>query len=233
MAWRIGKATTVASAQPSGQKATGAQDEAALPEVRRDFYLEHPEVTALSAEKVDAMRRELNIRVHGDGCPNLVSSFLQASFPQYVLDALSKAGFAQPTAIQRQAWPIAMQGLDLIGLAETGSGKTLAYLLPALVHVNAQPVLQEGDGPLAVVLAPTRELAVQIHEECVRFGHPCGVSTICIYGGVPKQPQIQALRKAPEVLIATPGRLTDLLSARKTELSRCTCACGPVARSAD
>lgn len=83
-------------------------------------------------------------------------------------------------------------------------------------------MLKEGDGPLALVLAPTRELAVQIHEEAVRFGHPCGVSTICIYGGVPKQPQIQALRKAPEVLIATPGRLTDLLSARKTELSRCT-----------
>ena len=66
----------------------------------------------------------------------------------------------------------------MVGLAETGSGKTLAYLLPALVHVNAQPVLKEGEGPLALLLAPTRELAVQIHEEAVRFGHPCGVRSV-------------------------------------------------------
>ena len=222
MAWRIGKTDHAAPHVSTGEPTLSSRGDASLPEVRRDFYLEHPEVSALTAEQAEALRRELHIRVHGEDCPNPVSSFLQASFPQYVLDALAQATFVQPTAIQRQSWPIAMQGLDLIGLAETGSGKTLAYLLPALVHVNAQPVLEEGDGPLAIVLAPTRELAVQIHEECVRFGHPCGVSTICIYGGVPKQPQIQGLRKAPEVVIATPGRLTDLLSSRKTELSRCT-----------
>ena len=220
MAWRIGSKPKVAPPQRSVAHA----NEASLPKVARDFYLEHPEVAALSKEQADALRSELGIRVQGDGCPNPVSSFLQASFPQYVLDVLAGANYTAPTAIQRQAWPIAMQGQDLVGLAETGSGKTLAFLLQALVHVNAQPVLEEGDGPLAVVLAPTRELAVQIHEECVRFGHPCGVSTICIYGGVPKQAQVMALRKAPEIMIATPGRLTDLLAGRKTELSRCTCA---------
>ena len=109
----------------------------------------------------------------------------------------------------------------MIGLAETGSGKTLAYLLPALVHVNAQPVLSPGDGPLALVLAPTRELAGQIHEECVRFGHSCGVRTCLVYGGVPKKEQVQQLRKAPEVLIATPGRLLDHLDSKKTTLLRC------------
>lgn len=221
MAWRMGKAKAL-SAPPVPAKGVASASEAALPQVARDFYLEHPEVAALTKEQADAIRAGLGIRVQGEGCPNPVSSFLQASFPQYVLDAMAEANYVKPTAIQRQAWPVAMQGQDLVGLAETGSGKTLAFLLPALVHVNAQPVLQEGDGPLAVVLAPTRELAVQIHEECVRFGHPCGVSTICIYGGVPKQPQVHALRKAPEVLIATPGRLADLLSSKKTELSRCT-----------
>lgn len=214
MAWRMGKAPCLAPA------AVPAAPEGSLPHVSRNFYLEHPDVAALTKEQADALRAELGICVQGEGCPNPVSSFLQASFPQYVLDVLAKANYVAPTAIQRQAWPIAMQGLDLVGLAETGSGKTLAFLLPALVHVNAQPVLNDGDGPLAVALAPTRELAVQIHEECVRFGHPCGVSSICIYGGVPKQPQIQALRKAPEILVATPGRLADLLAAKKTELSR-------------
>lgn len=215
MAWRVGKAPRLLASKPTTEAA-----DAPLPQVRRDFYLEHPHVAALTPPQADALRAQLGIRVIGEGCPNPVGSFLQASFPQYVLDALAQANYVQPTAIQRQSWPIAMQGRDLVGLAETGSGKTLAFLLPALVHVNAQPVLHEGEGPLALVLAPTRELAVQIHEECVRFGHPCGVSTICIYGGVPKQPQIQALRKAPEVLVATPGRLTDLLSSKKTELSR-------------
>ena len=219
MAWRLGARPTV-SAPPVR---VGEAAEESLPSVRRDFYLEHPVVAAMTPEAAEAERARLGILVHGSSaCPNPVGSFLQASFPQYVLDALAKADFLEPTPIQRQAWPIAMQGSDLVGLAETGSGKTLAFLLPAIVHVNAQPVLEEGDGPLALILAPTRELAVQIADECVRFGHPCGVSTLCVYGGVPKQPQVQALRKAPEVLVATPGRLNDLLSSRKTELSRCT-----------
>lgn len=132
------------------------------------------------------------------------------------------AGFSSPTAIQRQAWPVAMSGLDLVGIAETGSGKTLAYLLPALVHINAQPVAQEGDGPLALVLAPTRELAGQIHEESVRFGHPCGVRSALVVGGLPRGPQVQALRKSPEVVVATPGRLLDLLNSKRSNLAKCT-----------
>lgn len=121
MAWRIGKSSDAhaSNAEPT----LTSRSDTSLPEVKRDFYLEHPEVAALSPEQASAMRRELGIRVHGDGVPNLVNSFLQASFPQYVLDALSKANFVQPTAIQRQSWPIAMQGLDMIGLAETGSRK--------------------------------------------------------------------------------------------------------------
>ena len=115
---------------------------------------------------------------------------------------------------------MAMNGADFIGLAETGSGKTLAFLLPAVVHVNAQPVLADGEGPIALVLAPTRELAAQIHDEAVKFGQ-C-VRTSCVYGGVPKQPQVEALRKGPELLVATPGRLADLVTARRTTLGRAT-----------
>eukprot|EP00965_Chrysotila_dentata_P081784 2700046-Pleurochrysis_carterae.AAC.5 len=219
MAWRFGSGKSVSSAPKLNKRDKDEADP--LPTVRRDFYLEHPDVTAMSAEEANEIRAEHSIRVYGDGAPNPVSSFLQASFPQYMLDTLSEAGFTSPTAIQRQGWPVAMSGRDIIALAETGSGKTLTYLLPAIVHVNAQPVLEPGDGPLALVLAPTRELALQIHEECVRFGHPCGVRTTCIYGGVPKPPQILELKKAPEIVAATPGRLADMLSHRKTELSRC------------
>ena len=234
MAWRFSKPKPpkpqdAAAASHGSAALLGSLPESSLTEVRRDFYLEHPRVASLTAEEADAIRTAMDVCVHFEGsaqasepCPNPVDSFLEGSFPQYVLDALDAAGITEPTPIQRQSFPIAMRGVDLVGLAATGSGKTLAYLLPALVHVNAQPPSYDGDGPLALVLAPTRELAVQIHEECVRFGHPCGVRTACIYGGVPKGPQVMALKKAPEVVVATPGRLRDLLHARKTEMSRCT-----------
>lgn len=82
-----------------------------------------------------------------------------------VLDYLKSAGFCQPTPIQSVAWPLALSGSDLVGLAETGSGKTLAYLLPGMMHVKSQPPVEVGDGPIALVLAPTRELVMQIQWE--------------------------------------------------------------------
>ena len=218
MSWKLGKAKAL-HAPAVANAATAELD--VLPTTSRDYYLEHPKVASLSDAEVEALRAAHSIRIHGGRCPRPVGSFVQAGFPQYLLEALRAAGFERPTAVQRQAWPVAMMGLDLVALAETGSGKTLAFALPSLVHVNAQPLLREGDGPLALVLAPTRELASQIHEEYVRFGQPCGVRTACIYGGVPKAEQVQALRRAPEVVVATPGRLLDLLGSRKTELSRC------------
>jgi len=223
MAWRLGSVSVSTHGTSASQEASSHADAQPRPHVR-DFYLEHPAVAALSSAEANAIRASLGVRVIGleHLCPNPVSSFLEASFPAYLLETLAAAGFAAPTAIQRQSWPVAMSGLDLVGIAETGSGKTLAYLLPALVHVNAQPVAQSGDGPIVLILAPTRELASQIHEESVRFGHPCGVRSVLVVGGVPRGPQIAALRKAPEVAVATPGRLLDLLGAKRSNLDKCT-----------
>lgn len=117
---------------------------------------------------------------------------------------------------------MALLGRDLVGLAETGSGKTLAYLLPAVVHINAQPYLQPGDGPIVLVLAPTRELAVQIQQECTRFGSSSRIKNTVVYGGAPKGPQIRDLRGGVEIVIATPGRLIDMLESRVTNLRRVT-----------
>ena len=110
----------------------------------------------------------------------------------------------------------------MIGLAETGSGKTLSFLAPAIVHINAQPYLQRGDGPIVLVLAPTRELALQIQQECNRFGRSSRIKNTCLYGGVSKGPQIRELDAGVEICIATPGRLIDLLDMRKTNLRRVT-----------
>ncbi|EOD31868.1 hypothetical protein EMIHUDRAFT_456181 [Emiliania huxleyi CCMP1516] len=218
MAWRLGKSSALhAAAGPSSD----TTQQPPLPFVTRDYYLEHPAVAALTEQQVEAERKRLGVVVHGEDVPKPVGSFVQASLPEHVLGTLRAAGYDSPTPIQRQAWPIAMSGRDVVGLAETGSGKTLAYLLPALVHASAQPPLKEGEGPLCLVLAPTRELACQIESEAARFGAPCGVRTAAVYGGVPKAEQVALLRKAPELLVATPGRLNELLSKKKTELTRC------------
>eukprot|EP01018_Ginkgo_biloba_P021807 Gb_31459 [translate_table: standard] len=188
----------------------------------KNFYVEAPSVAALTEDEVRAYRSRREITVEGRDVPKPVRNFRDASFPEYVLQEIIKAGFTEPTAIQAQGWPMALKGRDLIGIAETGSGKTLAYLLPAIVHVNAQPYLAPGDGPIVLVLAPTRELAVQIQQEATKFGASSKIKNTCIYGGAPKGPQIRDLQKGVEIVIATPGRLIDMLESQYTNLRRVT-----------
>ena len=85
------------------------------------------------------------------------------------MSEIKRQKFDNPTPIQAQGWALALSGLNTVGIAQTGSGKTLAYLLPGVIHVNAQPHLQRGDGPIVLVLAPTRELAIQIQEAAKDF----------------------------------------------------------------
>lgn len=189
----------------------------------KDFYQEHPSVSALSPADADALRKSKNITiVNGESVPKPVRNFEEASFPDYVLDEVARAGFKEPTPIQVQGWPIALSGRDMVGIAETGSGKTLAFLLPAIVHINAQPYLSKGDGPIVMILAPTRELACQIQEEANRFGKSSKIKNTCCYGGTPRAPQQRDLREGVEVVIATPGRLIDFLDAGDTNLKRVT-----------
>ncbi|CDJ61035.1 DEAD-box ATP-dependent RNA helicase 30, related [Eimeria maxima] len=112
----------------------------------------------------------------GVNVPKPCPTFEHTSFPSYLLDAISAAGFQKPTPIQLQGWPIALSGRDMIGIAETGSGKTLAFLLPGIVHINAQPYLRSGDGPIALILAPTRELVEQIRAQCRLFASPSKIN---------------------------------------------------------
>jgi len=117
---------------------------------------------------------------------------------------------------------MALSGRDVVGIAETGSGKTIAFCLPAIVHINAQALLSPGDGPIVLILAPTRELAVQIQQECTKFGKSSRIRNTCVYGGVPRGGQIRDLARGVEICIATPGRLIDMLESGKTNLKRVT-----------
>merc|ERR1719436_775540 len=194
-----------------------------LVKFEKNFYQEHPAVAAMPPDEADRIRRAKNITiVAGHNIPKPCRTFEEASFPEYVLEEVQRAGFREPSPIQIQGWPIALSGRDMVGIAETGSGKTLAFLLPAIVHINAQPYLSKGDGPIVLVMAPTRELAIQIQEECSRFGKSSKIKNTCCYGGVPKGPQKDDLRDGVEVAIATPGRLIDFLEAGDTNLKRVT-----------
>lgn len=138
------------------------------------------------------------------------------------MSEIHKMGYKYPTPIQAQGWPIALSGRDMVGIASTGSGKTLSYILPAIVHINNQSRLQRGDGPIVLVLAPTRELAQQIQQVACDFGHSSRIRNTCVFGGAPKGPQANDLTDGVEIVIATPGRLIDFLESGRTNLKRCT-----------
>merc|ERR1719431_469391 len=130
--------------------------------------------------------------------------------------------YQAPTPIQAQGWPIALSGQNLVGIAKTGSGKTLGFIMPGIVHINHQQRLNRGDGPIVLVLAPTRELAQQIATVAKEFGTSSRIRSTCLFGGAPKGPQIRDLQNGCEIVIATPGRLLDILNMGKTNLKRCT-----------
>lgn len=104
----------------------------------KNFYIEHPDVTRRSDREADEWRASKNIVVSGSDVPKPVFTFDEASMPEYVLTEVLKCGFDKPTPIQSQGWPMALKGRNMVGISATGSGKTLAFLLPAMVHINAQ-----------------------------------------------------------------------------------------------
>uniref|UniRef100_A0A8C0YBX8 RNA helicase n=1 Tax=Cyprinus carpio carpio TaxID=630221 RepID=A0A8C0YBX8_CYPCA len=193
-----------------------------LPKFEKNFYQEHPDVARRTAQEVEHYRRSKEITVKGRDGPKPIVKFHEANFPNYVMDVISKQNWTDPTPIQAQGWPVALSGKDMVGIAQTGSGKTLSYLLPGIVHINHQPFLERGDGPICLVLAPTRELAQQVQQVAAEYGKASRLKSTCIYGGAPKGPQIRDLERGVEICIATPGRLIDFLEVGKTNLRRCT-----------
>lgn len=173
------------------------------------------------------MKEEFEIQIrggNGTAVPNPMRSWNESNLPSTVLELVSKAGYSTPTPIQRAAIPLALQNRDIIGVAQTGSGKTAAFILPLLVYIMELPPLNEGtknDGPYAVILAPTRELAQQIEVEAKKFATPLGFTCVSIVGGHSIEEQVFNLRDGAEIIIATPGRLVDCLSRHLLVLSQC------------
>ncbi|KAL0849789.1 hypothetical protein ABMA28_011735 [Loxostege sticticalis] len=171
-------------------------------------------------------REDYNITIKGGKIPNPIRNWKEAGFHQDIMEIINKVGYKSPTPIQRQAIPIGLQNRDIIGVAETGSGKTLAFLIPLLTWIQSLPKserMEDADqGPYAIILAPTRELAQQIEEETNKFGIPLGITSVVVVGGLSREEQGFKLRLGCEIVIATPGRLIDVLENRYLVLNRCT-----------
>lgn len=169
-------------------------------------------------------KEDFNISTKGGAIPNPMRSWAESNLPKRLLDVVDQVGYTEPSAVQRAAIPIALQSRDLIAVAVTGSGKTAAFLLPLLVYISELPLLNEitkNDGPYAIVLAPTRELAQQIEIEAKKFATPLGFTCVSIVGGHALEEQAYSLRDGAEIIIATPGRLVDCIERRVLVLGQC------------
>ncbi|CAH8823776.1 unnamed protein product [Trichobilharzia szidati] len=188
----------------------------------KNFYIEHEEISRLDQAGVDALREKLGLRVSGPSPLRPVCSFAHLGLDEPLMEAIRKAGYTQPTPIQAQAVPIAMSGRDVIGIGKTGSGKTAAFLWPLIIHVMDQPPLKLGDGPIGVICAPTRELALQIYSEAKKLAKVYNLTVVCAYGGGSLWEQQKACEAGCEILVCTPGRLIDIVKKKSTNLRRVT-----------
>lgn len=193
---------------------------------RKSFYHEPSELSEMTEEEVADLRLELDgIKIRGIDAPKPVQKWSQCGLGVQTLEVIRKLGYEKPTSIQTQAIPSIMSGRDVIGVAKTGSGKTIAFLLPMFRHIKDQRPIDQLDGPVGLVMTPTRELATQIHKECKPFLKALNLRAVCAYGGAPIKDQIADLKRGAEIIVCTPGRMIDLLAAnsgRVTNLRRVT-----------
>eukprot|EP00258_Populus_trichocarpa_P033194 XP_024449213.1 DEAD-box ATP-dependent RNA helicase 24 isoform X1 [Populus trichocarpa] len=188
----------------------------------KDFYEESPSISEMSEQDVAEYMKSLAIRVSGFEVPRPIKTFEDCGFSPQLMNAIAKQGYEKPTPIQCQALPIVLSGSDIIGMAKTGSGKTAAFVLPMIVHIMDQPELEKEEGPIGVVCAPTRELAHQIYLETKKFSKSHGIRVSAVYGGMSKLDQFKELKAGCEIVIATPGRLIDMLKMKALNMARAT-----------
>lgn len=208
-------AKKAAKAESNGDANGGAPIATATP-AAATAYIEHAGLAALPQSKIDAFLAEKFIAVDAKPPYRPITSFEYLPVTDEAQRAPFK-NFAAPTPIQAAAWPYMFAGRDVIGVAETGSGKTLAFGVPCVSRLSQQSK-QERKQIKACMVSPTRELALQIHEELKKLAQPYGLKITCVYGGVPKDAQRETLTGS-NIIVATPGRLNDFIQEGSIDLS--------------
>ncbi|KMZ80000.1 ATP-dependent RNA helicase [Plasmodium vivax India VII] len=181
--------------------------------IKKNIYVQVSEITNMKESDVDLFRKNNgNIIVRGKNCPRPVQYFYQCGLPSKILPILERKQFKKMFGIQMQTIPALMCGRDVIAIAETGSGKTLSYLFPLIRHVLHQPPLRNNDGPIAIILTPTRELSKQVKSEARPYCQAVNLRILAVYGGSNIGTQLNTLKRGVEILVGTPGRIIDILT---------------------
>jgi len=188
---------------------------------RENYVRREAELDELWANSIDSginfsKYDNIKITVDGENKPSPVLKFSEAGLCSLLVSNVERAGYKTPTPVQKNALPIIMAGRDLMACAQTGSGKTAAFLLPMInkmIETRAEGRSTEGGrvAPQAVIITPTRELAIQIHDEARKFSGGSQVISQCVYGGTSVQSQRSMLNRGCNILVATPGRLLDFV----------------------
>uniref|UniRef100_A0A5B7B4B4 RNA helicase n=1 Tax=Davidia involucrata TaxID=16924 RepID=A0A5B7B4B4_DAVIN len=169
---------------------------------------------------------DIPVETSGSNIPPPVNSFAEIDLGKALNDNIKRCKYVKPTPIQRHAIPIAMAGRDLMACAQTGSGKTAAFCFPIICGLLRSHLSQPVSGgvriayPFALILSPTRELSCQIHEEAKKFSYQTGVKVVVAYGGAPIAQQFRNLEKGVDILVATPGRLVDMIDRSRVSLQK-------------
>lgn len=193
----------------------------------KNIYIESNEIKEMDSDEIEKMRRDLgDIKIRGVNCPHPIQNWYQCGLSDKILRVLvEKNKFETPFPIQCQALSVIMSGRDCIGIAETGSGKTLGYVCPMIRHIKDQRPLEENEGPIALVMVPTRELANQVYRDTKSLAKAVGLNCICVYGGAGVAGQLSELKRGAEIVVCTPGRMIDVLTTSNgkiTNLKRVT-----------
>ncbi|WOK93930.1 hypothetical protein Cni_G02631 [Canna indica] len=170
---------------------------------------------------------DIPVQVSGEDVPPPAANFAEIDLGSALNLNIKRCKYVKPTPVQRYAIPILIAGRDLMACAQTGSGKTAAFCLPIICNIMRQsppPQQRPKHGacsafPKALILSPTRELAIQIHEEAKKFGYQTGIRVVVLYGGTPVHLQLRELQRGVDILVATPGRLVDLMDRSKVSLN--------------
>ncbi|XP_065556215.1 ATP-dependent RNA helicase abstrakt-like isoform X3 [Artemia franciscana] len=191
-------------------------------------------VLKLGLEKWDKFRKKMSVLVEGEDPPPPLATFDQMKFPKAVIKALEKKNIVKPSPIQAQGIPAVLSGRDIIGIAFTGSGKTLVFVLPLIMFCLEQEKMMSfiyGEGPYGLIICPSRELAKQTHEIIEYFlsqlkGHHFPVIRCCLaIGGTSMSETAESIRRGVHILVATPGRLMDMLDKKIVKLDICRYLC--------
>lgn len=187
-------------------------------------------IRRMSKKACDLIRKQWHIIVDGEDIPPPIKNFKDMRFPEPILKKLKAKGIVQPTPIQVQGLPVILSGRDMIGIAFTGSGKTLVFVLPMIMiamHEEMMMPIVPGEGPFCLIVCPSRELARQTYEVVEQFlmpmrdaGYPDLRTLLCI-GGVDMRSQLEVVKRGVHIVVATPGRLKDMLAKKKMNLDNC------------